>query len=426
MDERNNREHPDREQQDMPPQGDTGEYRWNFEEYENSLPPDPSGKKNRGLQVFITLVAGVLAVLLLGFAAYGVYEAFTGGGLLGSGDSSDSSSSESSLTTEEKVTISDTPGVEGEQSTGSAQSYSAIYKKVSPSVVGIVAYTSDENLTVSSQGSGIIIQSDGYIVTNEHVVSGATGMIKVVFNDGNEMKAQIVGTDTRTDLAVLKVGATGLRAAEFGDSSQLEVGDVVLAIGNPGGLTLAGSLTEGIVSGVDRPVGNGTTLTIKCIQTSAAINPGNSGGALVNMAGQVVGINSSKIANVEYEGIGFAIPSKYAEPIINDILEYGYVKNRVSLGVTVRQISSLTASRYGLVAGIQITDIDETGSFYKAGAMVGDVITEIGGQSVTTLTEFFDRLEELKPGQQVTFRVYRKNVVGAGVTVDINTILETS
>ena len=105
-------------------------------------------------------------------------------------------------------------------------------------------------------------------------------MIKVVFNDGNEMKAQIVGTDTRTDLAVLKVGATGLRAAEFGDSSQLEVGDVVLAIGNPGGLTLAGSLTEGIVSGVDRPVGNGTTLTIKCIQTSAAINPGNSGGAL--------------------------------------------------------------------------------------------------------------------------------------------------
>ena len=147
MDERNNREHPDREQQDMPPQGDTGEYRWNFEEYENSLPPDPSGKKNRGLQVFITLVAGVLAVLLLGFAAYGVYEAFTGGGLLGSGDSSDSSSSESSLTTEEKVTISDTPGVEGEQSTGSAQSYSAIYKKVSPSVVGIVAYTSDENLT---------------------------------------------------------------------------------------------------------------------------------------------------------------------------------------------------------------------------------------------------------------------------------------
>lgn len=426
MDERNNREHPDREQQDMPPQGDTGEYRWNFEEYENSLPPDPSGKKNRGLQVFITLVAGVLAVLLLGFAAYGVYEAFTGGGLLGSGDSSDSSSSESSLTTEEKVTISDTPGVEGEQSIGSAQSYSTIYKKVSPSVVGIVAYTSDENLTVSSQGSGIIIQSDGYIVTNEHVVSGATGMIKVVFNDGNEMKAQIVGTDTRTDLAVLKVDATGLRAAEFGDSSQLEVGDVVLAIGNPGGLTLAGSLTEGIVSGVDRPVGNGTTLTIKCIQTSAAINPGNSGGALVNMAGQVVGINSSKIANVEYEGIGFAIPSKYAEPIINDILEYGYVKNRVSLGVTVRQISSLTASRYGLVAGIQITDIDETGSFYKAGAMVGDVITEIGGQSVTTLTEFFDRLEELKPGQQVTFRVYRKNVVGAGVTVDINTILETS
>ena len=367
-----------------------------------------------------------MAVLLLGFAAYGVYEAFSGDGLFGGGTQSSAVSDTSgSLNTEEKVTINDVPKTDDELALGSGQSYSAIYKKVSPSVVGVVVYTDDESMTVSSQGSGIVIQSNGYIVTNEHVVSGATGMIKAVFSDGNELRAQIVGTDARTDLAVLKVDATGLRAAEFGDSSQLEVGDVVLAIGNPGGLTLAGSLTEGIVSGVDRPVGGSTTLTIKCIQTSAAINPGNSGGALVNMAGQVVGINSSKIANVDYEGIGFAIPSKYAEPIINDILQYGYVKNRVSLGVTVRQISSLTASRYGLVAGIQITEIDESGRFYKAGAMVGDVITEIDGVGVTTLTQFFDKLEELKPGQQVTFRLYRKNVVGAGVTVDVSTVLET-
>ena len=183
-------------------------------------------------------------------------------------------------------------------------------QKVIPSVVCIQNYQistqgfffnssgadSDSTGSLAGEGSGIIISEDGYIVTNQHVVDGAS-KLEVVTSDGASYEATLVGEDTQTDLAVIKIEATGLTAAEFADSGDLQVGDEVMAVGNPGGLQLSSSVTFGYVSALDRPVTNSDTgYTVKCIQTDAAINPGNSGGALVDMNGRVVGINSSKIA----------------------------------------------------------------------------------------------------------------------------------
>ena len=175
-----------------------------------------------------------------------------------------------------------------------------------------------DSSSLAGEGSGIIISEDGYIVTNQHVIDGATNL-KVVTSDGMTYEATLVGEDTQTDLAVIKIDATGLTAAEFATSSDLQVGDEVMAVGNPGGMQLNSSVTFGYVSALNRPVTNSDTgYTVNCIQTDAAINPGNSGGALVDMNGRVVGINSSKIAATDYEGLGFAIPSDTVQPIVSD------------------------------------------------------------------------------------------------------------
>ena len=192
----------------------------------------------------------------------------------------------------------------------------------------------------AGEGSGIIFSEDGYIVTNAHVVDGATSL-KAILSDGTTYEAELVGSDTLTDLAVLKIDATGLQAAEFGSSEDLRVADQVMAIGNPGGYQLNSSVTIGYVSALNRAISNSSTgYTMEYIQTDAAINPGNSGGALVNQYGQVVGINSAKISATGYEGLGFAIPAETAQPVISDLIEYGYVKDRAMpryLGPVYRQ-----------------------------------------------------------------------------------------
>lgn len=189
-----------------------------------------------------------------------------------------------------------------------------IAQKTLPSVAGIVTYQENETEPLN-QGSGLIFSQDGYIITNAHVVSGADG-INVVLYNGEQYEGFVVGVDNRTDIAVLKIQAQNLYSAVFGDSEQLQVGEDVVAVGNPGGLELAGSVTRGIVSAVNRPVRTSFSsgYTVQCIQTDAAINPGNSGGPLVDSYGRVMGINSSKIATVDYEGIGFSIPSNTVLP----------------------------------------------------------------------------------------------------------------
>jgi serine protease Do len=296
-----------------------------------------------------------------------------------------------------------------------------VASKVIPSVVCIQNYQVNRNaaftvggfdseqsseVSPASEGSGIIATSDGYIITNAHVVDGASSL-KVVLSDGTTYQAKLIGSDSVTDLAVIKIDATGLTAAEFGSSSDLQVADQVMAIGNPGGLEFNSTVTVGYVSALNREITNSETgYTMKCIQTDAAINPGNSGGALVNMKGQVIGINSSKIVATGYEGLGFAIPIDEAQPIISDLKEYGYVKDRAVLGVTGQFIDSMTSRFYGLPVGMYISSIFSS-EVTNAGIQKGDVITKIDGKDVTSLNVITAEIATKKPGDTVTLTVSR-------------------
>ena len=207
-----------------------------------------------------------------------------------------------------------------------------IYKKCAPSVVGIITYGS----SATAQGSGIILSENGYIITNAHVVSGGE-KFEVVLQNGDSYDATVIGTDNQSDLALLKMQnpPEGLVAATFGNSDELEVGEMVVAIGNPGGLALASTQTVGYISAVQRTITTELGYTMVCIQADAAINPGNSGGPLINTYGQVVGITSSKLVEEGYEGIGFSIPINTALPILDDLMQHGRVTGRAQLGITV-------------------------------------------------------------------------------------------
>lgn len=258
-----------------------------------------------------------------------------------------------------------------------------------------------------SEGSGIIATSDGYIITNAHVVSGASSL-KVILSDGKTYQAKLIGSDNVTDLAVIKIEATGLPVAQFGSSSDLQVADTVMAVGNPGGMEFNSSVTIGYISALNREITNTDTgYTMKCIQTDAAINPGNSGGALVNMEGQVVGINSSKIVATGYEGLGFAIPIDVAQPIISQLKEYGYVKDRAVLGITGQYVDSMTARFYGLnTTGVYVASVTSQ-AVSSAGVQKGDVITKIDDKTVTSMNTITALIATKKPGDTVTLTVTR-------------------
>lgn len=302
----------------------------------------------------------------------------------------------------------------------------AIAQKVGPSVVGIKSTVRVTNFffgeTESNpQGSGIIIRSDGYIMTNNHVIkdalSGASNTIvkgsKIeVFlpNQQDEpYEAIVVGRDEKTDLAVLKIDANGLPAIELGNSDDLKVGELVVAVGNPGGLEYMGSITAGIVSGLNRtfPIGDGKEL--KLIQTDAAINPGNSGGALVNSKGQLIGINTAKISGEGFEGLGFAIPVNKANEITKDLIEFKYVKGRPLLGITGdSRYTEAIAKANNYPVGVLVSDVTPLSGAYKAGIKRGDVITKFDGKAVKSVDEI-NKLKNIhKPGDEVTVEVYRE------------------
>ena len=279
-------------------------YKWNYEDYQQA--PKAEGKhagkkKNKGLKVFAGIMCAILCVGVVSLAGYGTYA-------LVSNQQDQQSAEATTEGTDEQNQSSTTLVLNDKPSTSNSSASVDLSEgeltiteraeKVLPSTVGIVGYIQNQQSIFGgeqSQGSGIIISADGYIVTNEHVISGATS-IKVVLQDDSEYNATLVGSDERTDLAVLKIDATGLTPAEFGNSDQMQIGEQVIAIGNPGGLELAGTVTVGYVSAVNRSITTTNGNTVNCIQTDAAINPGNSGGALVNTYGQVIGINSQKIA----------------------------------------------------------------------------------------------------------------------------------
>ena len=309
-----------------------------------------------------------------------------------------------------------------------------IAEKVKPSIVGIVVYSGNDTSNSAGEGTGVVMGVDDtntftYIVTCAHVINDPGVTITIQTEDGTSYPASIVGYDTRTDLGVLKVEATGFVPAEFGDSNNLRVGDSVYAIGNPGGIEFFGSFTGGFVSAIDRPVNSEIGYTMKCIQHDAAINPGNSGGALVNVYGQVIGINSQKIAATEFEGMGFAIPTSSAQSIIDSLIRYGYVPNRPKLGITYYPVAAnsqyyMIARMNNLPAGTLIIDeISADSSLANTEARRYDMIIAVNGESLTTADVLLERIDNGAVGDTFTLTLCRVNSNYSIETFDVTVTL---
>jgi serine protease Do len=297
-----------------------------------------------------------------------------------------------------------------------------IAKKVGPSIVGIrmtVANSYSRMLGESAEGSGIIISNDGYIMTNYHVVENAdpkssgskNTVLEVFLSDKRQVKAKFIGGDSQNDLAVIKIDLKNLPVAELGDSSKVEVGEMAVAIGNPLGLEFMGSVTVGVISALNRTVSiDDRTLTL--IQTDAAINPGNSGGALVNSQGQIIGINSAKISVSGVEGLGFAIPTNTAKPIVDQLIMFGYIKGRPLIGIGGREITEEMSQFYGIPVGIYVTEITEGSGAYKAGIQKGDILVSLAGKKVKTMKDLDAIKKSYKAGQTVSAVIVRdgKNI----------------
>lgn len=372
--------------------GATAEY-----SYQPSMPPK---RKKHG-----KMIALVSILIILGFGTVTVL------GLSLANKLQSTALPQSSNSVSDHLTISDTP-------TGSIASTGLSTKQIAakalPSVIGINVYVGNQVQPVG-EASGIIMDSEGYIITNAHVVSEAAD-VTVVFEDGKEVTAQIIGYDIRTDLAVIKVNPKGLdlTPAEFGDSTQLALGDEVVAIGNAGGYY--NSVTRGVISGLNREVS--TSVSINLLQTDAAINPGNSGGALLNCYGQVIGINSSKLTGSDIDSMGFAIPISEAKPIIDQLISKGTVTDRVQLGVTIVALNATTGQMYGLpTQGLYISQISEHSNLYLAGITRGDVLLKANDVTLNENNDLIRELEKYKPGQEMTFLVSKSNGEEETVTV---------
>lgn len=301
----------------------------------------------------------------------------------------------------------------------------AIAEKVGPSVVGIKVTVNVQDFffgdrQMQPEGSGIIIRSDGYILTNNHVIQDAIdARTKKISSDAKievylpsakdkAVKATFVGSDAKTDLAVLKVDMNNLPAAELGNSDDLKVGDLAVAIGNPGGLELAGSVTTGVISGLNRTIQTEDGVQLKLIQTDAAINPGNSGGALVNAKGQIIGVNRLKIAASGFEGLGFAIPINVAKQVSNDLIESKYVKGRPLLGITPDpRYTEEVAKRNNMPVGVYVAEVALMSGAQKAGVQAGDVITKIDGVAVKNRDELDAVKNKHKVGDEVPLEIFR-------------------
>ena len=286
-------------------------------------------------------------------------------------------------------------------------------KEVGPAVVGITTRVYDKDIfnrrvaVGQSVGSGVIFRSDGYIVTNNHVISGAKEII-VSLADGRSLKGKLIGQDEFTDLAVVKVDEDNLPTAVFGDSDGVVVGEPAIAIGNPMGLEFQGSVTAGVISALNRTL-DISDKRVKLFQTDAAISPGNSGGALVNADGEVIGINSAKVAASGVEGMGFSIPINTVQTIVNELIEKGYVA-RPYLGVSV--FDPDTAARYGyqlnIDKGVYIFRLTLDGPCGKAGFQRGDISLEINGEEVNSVADLRNKIASYKVGDKVAV-TYERN-----------------
>lgn len=376
--------------------------------FENSASGDEiskaanSEKRTKNLLVTAVVVLVCLIIALVGYIVYYI----RGGSEVTFGANTAQSKKEvnSEFAGESAIKTEPEPADSRELSAES------VYEIMAPSVVGVVVYDSHADIISDpvSEGSGIIINEKGYIVTNSHVVKNSKqNNIKIVLNSGEEFSGKIIGYDTKTDIAVIKIDKTGLKAAVFGNSDEVKVGSPALALGNPLGLDFASSLTRGIVSAVNRCADGGSKSLVKYIQTDAAINPGNSGGPLINMYGQVIGINSSKIAVAHCEGMGFAIPANTAKSVVDDIISKGYVSGRVRLGLSGKMVSNYQAQIYNVPMGVIVSEISSDSNLTAAGVRTGDIITKINNINVTSLNVFYGELYNHKAGENITLSIYR-------------------
>lgn len=388
-----------------------GEYRWNFDEYAQAQAAKAPKQKSKGPVVFFIIIASVLAVSLISFAGIGIYS------LIAYNDTQitaeQSPSIQTPVTDLPGITLQDKPQEEGGTLLDGKLTTEQIVEKVQPSIVAITTYVNYQNYQAEGMGSGIIIREDGYIVTNAHVVEGARG-ITVTLSDGqSQYEGRIIGSDIKTDLAVIKIDAAGLPAASFGNSDQTKVGEKVIAIGNPQSMDFAGSVTQGIVSGLNRTLtaggenGGPATTYSSLIQTDAAINPGNSGGALVNEYGQIIGINSAKVIKTGAEGMGFAIPASSAKPIVDDLIQHGRVTGRVRLGIMASAVDEVLARLNNVPTGLLVQSTEQDSDISRKGVIPGDIITKVDGNDINSFQSLTSILEGKKPGDKVELEVYR-------------------
>lgn len=388
----------------------------------NPTYPSPVKKKRKmsaGLRVFTIILAAVVVAIGCFSAGYFVSDnsnsSYTPDKIYNNRNNSGSNNNTSSGSEDPGSTSSFSIN----QNTGSAEggySYADVAKIASASVVNITVYSSDGS--AGAYASGVIMSEDGYVLTNDHIYSSISSpQLLVTLHDNTEYKADFVAGDTRSDLSIIKLrDASGLKAATFGSSSALNVGDEVMAIGQSDGLS--GTVTTGIVSCMDRRVSYTTEkYSMKLIQTTAAINPGSSGGALVNMRGEVVGITSSKVVNDEVEGICFAIPSDYAVSIVKNMQQNGTVRGRSKLGITYSSIGTVAAEVNGLPKGVYIQSISEDSGLYGKDIAVGDVITGADGQTISSGDDLLDIMENHSAGDTVNFTVYKAST---GETVSVS------
>ncbi|MBQ8209860.1 MAG: trypsin-like peptidase domain-containing protein [Clostridia bacterium] len=389
------------------PQGQYGQY--HYEAPNNSGKPPKKG--NKGMKVFIGIVAAVVILCIVLIVAL---FAGTSADIDTTGDSSVVGQENS----ENKVDSSDVGDLVVSDSSLEAGEAAVVAEISQKYNVGILVYQDDALYT---EGSGVTVLEDEsskytYVVTCAHVVNHSNAALSVLMSDGTEYPADLVGYDTRTDIAVVRIEASGLPKAEFANSDELIVGQTVYAVGNPGGSEFFGSVSNGIISAIDRPISSSTGYEMECIQHTAAINPGNSGGALVNGEGKVIGINSMKIASTEYEGMGFAVPSSVVVEVFNSIIENGYVAGRAKLGITYTTPSgySQTYAMYvqvkGLPSGtIVIAGIAEDSDLAGKDVQVGDMITQVNGKDMTDSGMLSDMIEEMSVGDTLTLTIVRVN-----------------
>ena len=421
----------------------------NYYSNPNGGMPGDSGKKPKKKRTGLKITACVLAMVLVSGASIGIYE-----GVRSSLDSNQSVVTGNNVTetdknntdTAENGATDNSQSSSGESwiqlaSTSGSMSVAEIVEKVTPSVVGVQAtYTSSNSMSgdtyggffgygsqgntgsqsATGVGTGIVMSKDGYIITNAHVIYddeygyGEASAVTVQMSDEETTyDARIVAYDQEADLAVLKIEADNLTPAEFGDSASAQVGEMVVAIGNPLGLQFQNTVTCGIISALNRKVTiNDNTMTL--IQTDTAINSGNSGGPLINSAGQVIGVNSAKMSSTysgeaSIEGIGFAIPMTEAKSIVDDLINYGYVTGRPQLGISCQDVTEAVSQAYRLPVGAYIFSVTPGGAADKAGLEAGDVITAIQDQTITTTEELNAVKNEYKAGDTITLTIVRSN-----------------